>query len=45
MIHVGNEDRDALGRDPAGEAPAERNPHALLDLFFDSLGRACDELL
>ncbi len=44
VVHVGDEDRDALGRNPAGEALADRNPHALLDLFFDSLRGACDEL-
>ena len=45
VIDVGDEDRDALGRDPAGEAPADRDPHAALDLLLDPLGRARDELL
>ena len=45
VVDVGDEDRDALGRDPAGEALAERNPHAALDLLLDPLGGAGDELL
>ena len=44
MIDVGDEDRDALGGDPAGEALADRNPHAALDLLLDPLGGARDEL-
>ena len=45
MVDVGDEDRDPLGGDPAGEALADRDPNALLDLLLDPLGRARDELL
>ena len=39
------EDRHALGGDPAREPLAEREPHALLDLLLDALGRARDQLV
>ena len=40
MVDVGDGDRAALGGDAAGEAAADRDAHALLDLLLDPLGRA-----
>ena len=45
VIDVGDEDRDALGRNATGEALAQREPHALLDLLLDPIGGARDELI
>ena len=45
VVDVGEEDRSALGCDAAGEAAADGDAHALLDLFFDADGRARDELV
>ena len=45
VVDVGEDDRPALGRDPAGEAAAERDPDALLDLLLDPSRRAGDELV
>ncbi len=45
VIDVGDEDRDALVGDPAGEALADRDPHALLDLLLDPVRRARHELI
>ena len=45
VIDVRDEDRDALGSDAAGEAPADRNPHPLLDLLLDAARCAGHELL
>ena len=44
VIDVGQPDRPALGRDPAGEARPQRDPHALLHLLLEADGRAGDEL-
>ena len=40
VVDVGDRDRALLGGDAAGEAAAERDRHALLDLLLDPLGRA-----
>ena len=45
VVDVGDEDRDAFGRDPAREPAAERDPDAALDLLLDPIGGAGDELL
>ncbi len=45
VIDVGDEDRDAFGRDPTREALAQRESHALLDLLLDPSGGARDELI
>src|SRR5207248_5332241 len=37
--------RPLLGGDPGGEAPADRDPDALLDLLLDPERRARDELV
>ena len=44
VVDVLDDHGAALGGDAAGEAAAERDPHALLDLLLDALGRAGDEL-
>ena len=43
VVDVGDLDRPALGGDPAGEAAADGDPHALLDLLLKPLGRARGE--
>ena len=40
VVDVGDGDRAALGGDAPGEAAADRDPHALFDLFLDALGGA-----
>ena len=45
VVDMGEEDRSALGGDATGEAAADGDAHALLDLFFDSDGGARDELV
>ena len=40
VVDVGDGDGAAFGGDASGEAAAERDPHALLDFFFDALGGA-----
>ena len=40
VVDVGDGDGAAFGGDAAGEAAAERDAHALLDLFLDALGGA-----
>ena len=45
VVDVGDVDRRAAGRDAAREAPADRDPHAALDLLLEALGGARDELL
>ena len=40
VVDVGDGDRAALGGDPPGEAAADRDADALLDLFLDALGGA-----
>ena len=44
VIDVGQPDRPALGRDPAGEALPQRNPDALFHLLLETDRRAGDEL-
>ncbi len=49
VVHVGvidvrEADRPALCCDSAGEAPAERDPNALLDLFLDADGSTGEEV-
>ena len=44
VIDVGQPDRPALGRDPAGEALPQRDPDALLHLLLETDRRAGDEL-
>ena len=43
VVEVEDRDRPALGGDAAGEALADRDAHALLDLLLDALGGASDE--
>ncbi len=43
MVDVLDRDRAPLGRDPAREAAADRDPDALLDLLLDALGGGRDE--
>jgi hypothetical protein len=38
VVDVLDRDRAPLGRDPAREPAADRDPHALLDLLLDALG-------
>ena len=45
MIDVGDRDRPPLGRDPAREPAADRDPHTLLDLLLDALRRARVQLV
>ena len=45
MVDVGDVDRPAARGDAAREAPADRDPHAALDLLLEALGGARDELL
>jgi uncharacterized protein YndB with AHSA1/START domain len=45
VIDVLDGERPPLGGDPAGEAAADRDPRAPLDLLLDSLRRARDELV
>ena len=40
VVDVGDDDRAALGGDAAGEALADGDLHAALDLFLDALGGA-----
>jgi hypothetical protein len=44
VVDVLDPDRAALGGDPAGEAPPHGDPHALLDLLLDALGRLGHEV-
>ena len=44
VVDVGDRDRAPLGRDAAGEALAERDPHARLDLLLDALRRRRHQL-
>ena len=44
MVDVGEADRPALGRDPAGEPLAERNPDPLLHLLLQPDGSAGDQV-
>ncbi len=44
MVDTIQNDRFVLGRDATGEATANRDPHALDDLFFQARGRGGDEL-
>ena len=45
MVDVVEDHRPLLGGDPAGEAPADRDADALLDLLLDAERRARDELV
>jgi hypothetical protein len=45
VVDVVEDDRATIRRDAAREAPAHRDPHALLDLLLDSDCRARDELV
>ena len=45
VVDMGEEDRSALRGDATGEAAADGDAHALLDLFFDSDGGPRDELV
>jgi hypothetical protein len=45
VVDVGDVDRPASRGDAAREAPADRDPHAALDLLLEALGGARDELL
>jgi hypothetical protein len=45
VVDVGDVDRPAARGDAPREAPADRDPHAALDLLLETLGGACDELL
>jgi hypothetical protein len=36
VVHGGEDDRLAGSRDPAGESGAQRDAHALPDLFLDA---------
>ena len=44
-VDVVEDDRPLAGGDAAGEAAADRDPHAGLDLFLDPDRRASDELV
>jgi hypothetical protein len=45
VVDVVEDDRLLLGGDPPGEASADRDPDALLDLLFDAERRSCDQLV
>ena len=45
VIDVIEDHRPPLGGDPAGEAAADRNTHAALDLLLDPDRSACNQLL
>jgi hypothetical protein len=45
VVDVVEDDRLLLGGDPPGEASADRDPDALLDLFFDAERRSRDQLV
>ena len=45
VVDIVEHDRACLGRDPACEAAADRDAHALLDLFLEPDGRPGDELV
>ena len=45
VVDVVEDHRPLLGGDPAGEAPADRDADALLDLLLDAERRARDELV
>ena len=45
VVDVVEHDRACLGRDPACEAAADRDAHALLDLLLEPDGRPGDELV
>jgi hypothetical protein len=45
VVDVGDVDRPAARGDAPREAPADRDPHAALDLLLEALGGARDELL